>query len=460
MDTSPILTTQRTTMKKIDRIIIVGFGSIAQALLPLLSKHYNSEIIIFDKETDTTRQNIAKEYCATLNKQLITQQNLHMVLTPLLNGSSFLLNLAVSVSSLALIILAQRLNSLYLDTCIEPWEYSDQNNSLKSNYSLRQNLKQHAQTQAGTSTAIIGHGANPGFISILVKKALLEMAFKNGIHDRPTTQPEWAKLAERLEVQVIQISERDTQVSSKKRAPKSFICTWSVDGMITECLQPAELGWGSHEQNVPLNAKNNGYSLELIEQGRNVIVKSWSPNYLEFNALLLTHNESLSIAEYLTLDTPTNPTYRPTVYYAYHPCDQALESMHLLGNGNEDQIGSKEVMKDDIVSGIDELGIFLISKKYKSLWLGSNLSIGKARKMAKHNSATSLQVTSSIVAGMKWAEQNSESGILESEYLDWEYIYNFVEPYWQPIVIQETDWHPSCNDTLNFHNFRVFPKDQ
>jgi homospermidine synthase len=162
-----------------------------------------------------------------------------------------------------------------------------------------------------------------------------------------------------------------------------------VDGLITECLQPAELGWGSHEVDVPLNAKNNGYSLELFEQGRNVIVKSWSPNYLEFNAYLLTHNESLSIAEYLTLDTPSTPKYRPTVYYAYHPCDQAVDSMHLLCNGSEDQIESKEVMKDDIVSGIDELGIFLISRKYKSLWLGSNLSIGKARKMAKHNSATS-----------------------------------------------------------------------
>jgi homospermidine synthase len=41
-------------MKKIDRIIIIGFGSIAQALLPLLSENYNSEIIIFDKEIDTT----------------------------------------------------------------------------------------------------------------------------------------------------------------------------------------------------------------------------------------------------------------------------------------------------------------------------------------------------------------------------------------------------------------------
>ena len=459
MDKSTQLINQRTTMKKIDRIIIVGFGSIAQALLPLLSENYDSEIIIFDKEIDATRKNIASEYSAILNKNLITPNNFHSILSPLLNNNSFLLNLAVSVSSLALINLTQRFNTLYLDTCIEPWDYANHNNNhLKSNHSLRENLKQYAQTQTSTTTAIVGHGANPGFISILLKKAMLEMAQKNGIPDQPKTQSEWAKLSERLELQVIQISERDTQISSKKRAPKSFICTWSVDGLITECLQPAELGWGSHEVNVPQNAKNNEYSLELIEQGRNVIVKSWSPNYLEFNAYLLTHNESLSIAEYLTLDTPSTPKYRPTVYYAYHPCDQTVDSMHLLCSENEDQIESKEVMKDDIVSGIDELGIFLISKKYKSLWLGSNLSIGKARKMAKHNSATSLQVTSSIVAGMKWAEQNSESGVMESENLDWEYIYDFVEPYWQPIIIQETDWRPSCSDTLQFHSFRVYPK--
>ena len=107
-------------MKKIDRIIIVGFGSIAQALLPLLSENYNSEIIIFDKEIDATRKNIASEYSATLNKKLITQNNFHSVLSPLLSDNSFLLNLAVSVSSLALINLAQRFNTLYLDTCIEP----------------------------------------------------------------------------------------------------------------------------------------------------------------------------------------------------------------------------------------------------------------------------------------------------------------------------------------------------
>ncbi|VVO96407.1 Homospermidine synthase [Pseudomonas fluorescens] len=444
-------------MRLTNRIIIVGFGSIAQALLPLLVENYNAEIIIFDKEADKPRQDIAKEFFATLNRKFIMSDNFSDILSPLLNNNSFLLNLAVSVSSIALIDLAQRYNTLYLDTCIEPWEYSNQtNDNFISNHCLRESLKTYAQAPTGTTTALVAHGANPGFISILLKKALLEMASINGIHDRPTIQSEWAELAEKLGLQVIQISERDTQVTSKTREAHDFICTWSVDGLITECLQPAELGWGSHEEEVPHGAKINGHSLELVEQGLEVKVKSWSPNYLEFSAFLLTHNESLSIAEYLSIGPLSAPTYRPTVYYAYHPCDQAVDSMQLLSNGNDNPIKSKEVLKDNIVSGIDELGIFLISRKYKSFWLGSNLSIGKARKMAKYNSATSLQVVSSLIAGMKWTEQHPESGVLESESLDWQYIYDFAESYWQPIVRQETDWRPnSSDDTLSFQNFRV-----
>jgi homospermidine synthase len=447
-------------MKTINNIVIVGFGSIAQALLPLLTENYSANIIIFDKETNDIQKSIAKEFSITLKRKLITSDNFCEILTPLLSNTSFLLNLAVSVSSIALIDLAQRLDALYLDTCIEPWEYASHNDHcFISNHSLREQLKDYTRTKASTTTALVAHGANPGFISILLKKAMLEMATINKLTDRPITRTDWAELANRLELQVIQISERDTQVTSRVREHNNFMCTWSVDGLITECLQPAEMGWGTHEETIPNGAKINRYSLEMLEQGREVIVKSWSPNYLEFSAYLLTHNESLSIAEYLTLGDPTNPTYRPTVYYAYHPCDQAIESIQLLKEGSENPIQSKEIMKEDIVSGIDELGIFLISKKYKSFWLGSNLSIGKARKMANHNSATSLQVVSSIVAGMKWAELHPDSGVLESESLDWHYIYEFAERYWQPIVKQETDWQPNLSsDSLSFQNFRITPQ--
>lgn len=445
-------------MKTINRIVIVGFGSIAQALLPLLVERYQGDIVIFDKEVDVSRQAIAQEYSASLIKKLITPHNFVSVISPYLGEQVFLLNLAVSVSSEALIDLAQRHDSLYLDTCIEPWEYSaDVDSNLASNFSLREGLKRFAKQRAvDRATAVVAHGANPGFISVLLKKALTQMAAVNGVAFEISHPQDWARLAERLGVRVIQISERDTQVTGKERSEQHFMCTWSVDGLITECLQPAEMGWGSHETRLPQGAIRNDYAIAMREQGREVKVKSWSPNYLDFAGYLLTHNESLSIAEYLTLGDSRNPSYRPTVYYAYHPCDQAVASMALLNEGNEDRVLIKEVLKDGIVSGIDELGVFLISDQYPSVWMGSNLSIGKARKMAKYNSATSLQVVSSIVAGMAWAQANPHAGILESESLDWEFVYGIVEKYWQPMVFQQIDWRPVAGDnTLSFGSFLI-----
>lgn len=444
-------------MKNIEHIIIIGFGSVAQGLLPLLSKHYSGvKVTIFEKHVKKGFTDITTEFSAILEEKTITAENFKHILSPHLNGNTFLVNLAVSVSSLELRKLAQKHDSLYLDTCIEPWDYKDEKHkAFTSNYQLREMMKTYQQKTNGP-TAIIAHGANPGFISILLKKALVEMAAANSIVSEPKNQIEWAAIANTLGIQVIQISEHDSQVSASVRPPLNFVSTWSVDGLITECLQPAELGWGTHETEMPFGARKNGYALEMLEQGCNVRVKSWSPNYLEFSAYLITHNEALSISEYLTLGDPESPTYRPTVYYAYEPCDQTLDSMRLLDQSVGAENVTKSILKDDIISGIDELGIFLISKKFRAFWLGSNLSIGKARKMAKYNSATTLQVASSIIGGMKWAEDFPNAGVIESEKLDWRYVYDITVNYWEPIVSQQIDWKPSDADhTLSFSNFLV-----
>ena len=46
---------------------------------------------------------------------------------------------------------------------------------------------------------------------------------------------------------------------------------------------------------------------------------------------LVTHNESISIADYFTVrDDKGEAVYRPTCHYAYHPCDDAVLSLHEL----------------------------------------------------------------------------------------------------------------------------------
>ena len=51
--------------------------------------------------------------------------------------------------------------------------------------------------------------------------------------------------------------------------------------------------------------------------------------------------------------------YRPTVHYAYHPCDDAVLSLHELAGKNYVEQEKKRLMGDEITSGIDELGVLL-----------------------------------------------------------------------------------------------------
>ncbi|MGO8352444.1 homospermidine synthase, partial [Rhizobium johnstonii] len=53
----------------------------------------------------------------------------------------------------------------------------------------------------------------------------------------------------------------------------------------------------------------------------------------------VTHNESISIADFCTVrDKDGEVTCRPTCHYAYHPTNEAVPSLHeMFGNGGTPQ---------------------------------------------------------------------------------------------------------------------------
>jgi homospermidine synthase len=446
------------------RFVIVGLGNIGEATLPLLKRLWpTSDILVIDQTLDARRRHVLAAFGADGVELRITRDNHARVLAPLLAPGAMLLNFAVDVCSADLIRLAQSHGAHYLDTCIDPWDYHDPASPLlTSNYALREDVLALAARSVGQPTAVVAHGANPGFVSVLVKHALHRMGqrFLHGREQAPRDQPGWARLAHDLGVRVIQVAERDTQVSARARSDGEFVNTWSVDGFITECLQPAELGWGTHEPVLPPQGRVHehgcGAAIAIDRPGHTVKVKSWSPNALDFDAWLITHNEAISIADYLTWRDGERVTYRPTAYYAYHPCDQAVASMPLLDRGGAAHVRERRVIKDDITSGIDELGVFLISDRFPALWLGSNLSIGKARKQAPYNSATSLQVASSVVAALEWITDNPRAGVVESEQLDHQFIFERTVGYWSPMVCEYLAWRPRAgSSSLAFAEFLV-----
>lgn len=433
------------------RMVMIGCGSIGQGVLPLLMRHIKIDPANITIITACERgHDVADEFGLKFINHPLTPDDYRDRLTPMLRKGDFLLNLSVDVSSIALVELCRDVGALYLDTCIEPWAggYTDPglSPSLRSNYALREQMLA-LRVEGLAPTAMVTHGANPGLVSHFVKQALLNIANDSGLtEDAPKSRQGWAELAARLGVKVIHVAERDTQVGATPKAVGEFVNTWSIDGFVGEGCQPAELGWGSHEKELPPEGRRHGFgsgsAIYLMRPGASQRVRTWTPKEGPFHGFLITHSESISIADYFTVKADDVVTYRPTVHYAYHPCDDAVVSLHELAGKNWQMQPNQRLMMGEIVSGIDELGVLLAGHAKGAYWFGSQLSIAEARELAPHNSATSLQVTSTIVAGIIWALENPNLGVVEPDEVDFQRILEIARPYLGPVVGVYTDWTP------------------
>jgi homospermidine synthase len=463
------------------RMVILGFGSIGQGVLPLILRHID---LPKDRITVLTAEErgreVAEEYGIRFVVEPVTRENFRDLLTPLLGRGDFLVNLSVDVSSVELMKLCQERDVLYLDTVVEPWAggYTDPSltPSQRSNYAMREEAIALREMAQGGPTSITAHGANPGLVSHFVKQALLDIARDTGA---PVANPPpaadrraWAGIAQRLGIKVIHIAERDTQVGSRPKKPGEFVNTWSIDGFVGEGCQPAELGFGTHEKALPPDGHRHGFGCDaaiyLMRPGASTRVRSWTPLEGPMHGFLITHNESISIADYYTLrDEQGRVTYRPTSHYAYHPCDDAVLSIHELAGKNWELQAEKRLMTDEITHGMDELGVLLMGHAKGAYWYGSRLTIDEARRVAPHNSATSLQVTAAVLAGVIWAIENPRRGVVESDEIDHQRALEICGPYLGDVVGVYSDWTPlqdrgqlfpeqlDSSDPWQFSNFRV-----
>src|SRR3989344_3180509 len=463
------------------KILIVGFGSIGQGVLPLLLRHFDIPPERMTIVTaDSRGEDVARKYGVRFIVNPLLPDNYEEIVRSHIGSGDFLLNVSVDVSSTALIEYCQRNNILYLDTVIEPWPGTYTNPSFsisqRSNYALREEalkLRSLFGIEGPRPTAILAHGANPGLVSHFVKQALLNIAADTGVSvEMPTTREAWALLAQKLGIKVIHIAERDTQESPVPKKIGEFINTWSIDGFYSEGCQPSEMGWGTHEKKMPKDGKEHtfgsGSAIYLEQPSFMTKTRSWTPTSLAQHGWIITHHESISIADYLTVKEGERVVYRPTVHYAYHPCDGAVLSLdELAGNNGVLQKEQRLISEDVLPGGVDELGVLLMGHAKNAYWYGSRLSIDESRRLVPYNNATSLQVTASIIGAMVWAIQNPTAGIVDADEIDHQLLMDVARPYLGEILGVYTDWTPiqgrgklfpehfDTEDPWQFENFRV-----
>ena len=348
------------------RLLMLGCGSVGQCTLPMVCRHIDmpaNRITVMDFADVRPKIQESLQAGVQFKQARLTEANYKKVLGELVGPGDIILDLSWNVETFDMLSWCAEHDVCYLNTSLEEWDpYGDIENKSpyeRSLYSRQMRIRQlKNRLNSGSKpspTAIMDHGANPGLVSHFTKRALLEIAaamLKQGIpagtgvkksaFEKVVAEAQgeapgaFARLSQATGTKVIHISERDTQVSSQPKAPGEFVNTWSIEGFFEEGTAPAELGWGTHERKLPKHAHvpsgGPGNQIFLAQPGVRTYVHSWVPKGGPIIGMVVRHAESFTISDYLTVweDTPggNRAAYRPTVHYAYMPCDNAILSLY------------------------------------------------------------------------------------------------------------------------------------
>lgn len=457
-------------------VLFVGYGAVAQCALPILFQKTGfkpSQITVMDFENRRGLLAPFLEKGVQFVQEKIAAENMGAVLSRYLKAGDLLIDLAWNIDCCEILQWCHDRGVMYLNTSVEVWDpYAGAENAPPTQRTL---YWRHMAVRAMKSrwreagpTAVLEHGANPGLISHWTKHGLLAIADR-GLAEgkyidaqaeriRQAAQDRnFPVLSRELGVKVIHCSERDTQVTSTPKQVGEFVNTWSIEGFREEGLTTAELGWGTHEKELPQDAQlhQDGprNQICLARMGINTQVRSWVPGH-EIYGMVVRHGEAFTISDKLTVWEEGEPVYRPTVHYAYCPSDSAIASLNEL-RGDGYRLQSKlRILNDEITSGADILGALIMGHAYQSWWVGSRLSIEESRKHVPHQNATTMQVAASVIGAVLWMLENPDRGVCVPDDLPHDFILEHANPYLGDFLSMASDWTPLKNLQNYFPGYR------
>ncbi len=458
------------------KILFVGYGAVAQCALPILFKHIKvpaRDVTVMDFED--RRAALAPWIKRGVNfvRKRVTRENMGALLGKYVSPGDLLIDLAWNIDCCEILQWCHDHGVLYINTSVELWDpYENAKGAPPQKMTLywrHMNIRRMtAQWAEPGPTAVLEHGANPGLISHFTKQGLLDIG-KRVIKDRKVAgkaadeitqlmaEQKFNCLAMKLGVKVIHCSERDTQITDKPKQVDEFVNTWSVEGFREEGTTTAEMGWGTHEKELPALAYEHTEGprnqICLARMGINTWVSSWVPNYC-IHGMIVRHGEAFTISDRLTVWEDGKAVYRPTVHYAYCPADVAIASLNELRGYDYRLVKKQRILNDEIISGSDILGALLMGHLYSAWWIGSDLSIEESRRLVPHQNATTMQVAISVIAAAMWMVENPARGVCVPDDLPHEYVLKVSKPYLGQWVSKPADWTPLKHYTNAFqgHN--------
>src|SRR5476649_2120675 len=447
-----------------NKILFVGYGAVAECTLPILFKHINvapKDVTVIDFES---KEEKLKEWTAKgvrFLRDKVTEENMGKLLGKYLSAGDILIDLAWNIDACEILQWCHDRGVRYINTSVELWDpYAagpNQHPTEKTLYWRHMNLRRMMAKWVGKgATAVIEHGANPGLISHFTKQGLIDIGnasladkkIKGRAAEKVAqliADKSFNHLAQELGVKVIHCSERDTQITDQPKQIDEFVNTWSIEGFREEGTTTSELGWGTHEKTLPKYAFQHKSGprnqICVARMGINMWVRSWVPNY-HIHGMVVRHGEAFTISDKLTVWQGKKAVYRPTMHYAYCPCDEAISSLNEMRGYNYKLNANQRIMNDEITGGADVLGALIMGHDYNSWWVGSDLSIEESRRLVPHQNATTMQVAISVTAALMWMIKNPMESVCVADDLPHDFILKVSKPYLGKWISRAKDWTP------------------
>lgn len=440
------------------KLVLVGFGAVGKTILEMLPltklvprENYQKLLIIEPKSLDGPSwllEGIDWQHI----RVALTPKNMVSILEPHLQSGDMLLDCSVDVDALQIMAICERVGANYINSSMEDWatahpEHLDTSKKALFKRSLYARiLEAREKFKNAKMSMLVDQGQNPGSVSLFALKALREKAramnATAALED--IEKRNFASAAQKLELRLIHITEYDSQVTkSPKENSSTFYNTWSCVGLIAESLDPAQIGFGTHEAPLanafePLVGPRNVRILPV--RGMDLLQWSLSPQRDSFEAkskspfhkymgFAIPHGEANTISQCLSL-----PGYRPTVSFVYRPCAVARSGLRRMRKQGYVPPQDTHVLNlTEIESGCDAIGALLVFADGSYVWSGTLLNVRDMQGLGiRFAGPTTVQVGIAMLSAWHWMLENPHKGFLTPEDLPFEEILDMAIPFLGP----------------------------
>ena len=448
-----------------NKIVQLGFGAVGKSFFEKVYKE-----IKFDKDKYfvISRDKLEYTFFLELGGNIgnfivadINRENFKKIFSEYLDEEDLLIDFADGVGTKDFIEWCANKNVMYLNTGETDWDdnwYNIFEENLKKN-TLRDQLKQNSNVNR--HPIVLQHGNNPGLVSHFVKAGLeyiVKKQFKNNEKfNKLLKENKFNELSKELDLREIHVNDNDYQEVKDKFDKTKLYSTWSVDSFFFEMLSESTANIGTnekvdYEKECKMVDLKNGF-LEFKDIAIDKVGKTYYPKG-RFEAFIVPHEETITIAKSLEVKNGEEVIYRPTVMFLYSPCNFAVEylkrarvnaylhsdinKLHDIDNqvirGFKYPERAEIIYKEKIKNGTEYVGVLLLGSKFEPVWIGNRIKknfLYKDKKNSFWQTPTITPVAMSALAAACWMIKHKDKGgiYFPDDIKEYKEIINFAEKY-------------------------------